>query len=449
MSQHKWKLATLALVAIIGIIAGAVYAASHGGTEVRVSTIRHADGTVEVGLQQRDADGSWGERTLPEARFLQPQVIGRWQHSTPVMVHVAHDDDSDSMMDDSMSDDHAEDHAHDDDAMPDDAMPDDAMPDAPAELYCVIHHGSETDPFWFAFNQAAVGSAAALGLTNVEVKGEPDVAAHAAAIDDCVERGALGIASTIPDLDGLRSSLMAARSSAFLITFNSGAEVAGQVGSTVHYGLDDHTAGSLAGAEFNAAGVTGTVLCVIHEDVNIGLSDRCDGLESSYGGSVERVQLPDGDLTDQSYHFTAGAEIAQAIMANEAAAVLVLNGALTQTATGTVAAISSEAKVGVIGAAVAAPFLVDDGALLFAIADGSQEQATHVLLALKNVDVNPAARALLTLTATQAQAAVTMLIRPVVLNQAYISNFPPDWRAQACALAQQFAAQLVPDFCPE
>ena len=30
MSQHRWKLATLALIAVIGVIAGAVYAAHHG-----------------------------------------------------------------------------------------------------------------------------------------------------------------------------------------------------------------------------------------------------------------------------------------------------------------------------------------------------------------------------------------------------------------------------------
>ncbi|MCY3568130.1 MAG: hypothetical protein OXH38_05850 [Chloroflexi bacterium] len=424
MSKSRWRLVSLALLGVIGIIAGAVYAAGHGDAEVRVATMRHDDGRVEVAVQQRDADGGWGERQLPTARFLPPGVTGEWRVSSPVGVSVAAATDG----------------------MTDSAA---MSTDAPAELYCVIHHGSETDPFWFAFNQAAVGSAAALGLTNIEVKGEPDVAAHAAAIDDCVERGALGVASTIPDLAGLQSSLMAARSSAFLITFNSGAEVAGLVGSTVHYGLNDRAAGSLAGAEFNAAGVTGTVLCVLHEPVNIGLSDRCDGLEDSYAGAVERVQLPDGDLTDQAYHITAGTAIATAIGTHEAAGVLVLNGALAQTATGTVAQISSTAKVGVIGAAVAAPFLVDDGALLFAIADGSQEQATHVLLALKNVDANPAARALLSLSASQAQATTTMLIRPVVLNQAYISNFPPGWRAQACALAQQFAAQLVSEFCSE
>ena len=426
MSKNKWRLFSLALIGVIGIIAGAVYAASGGETEVRILGLRHDDGRVEVALQQANDDGTWGERIRPEYRVIPADVTGQWLHSSPVTVHVARADDS--MMEDSMAE---------------DVMPSEGS----AELYCVIHHGSESDPFWYAFNQTATGSAMALGLTNIEVKGEPDVAAHAAAIDDCVERGALGVASTIPDVDGLRDSLMAARGSAFLITFNSGAEVAGEVGSTVHYGLDDQAAGSLAGEQFNAAGVSGTVLCVIHEEVNIGLNDRCDGLESSYGGSVERVHLADGDLTDQAYHIAAGTEIATAIMANEAGGVLVLNGALAQTATGTVAFINSEAKVGVIGSAIAAPFLVDDGALLFAIADGAQEQATHVLLALKNVDANPGARALLSLSASQAQATTTMLIRPVVLNQAYINNLPDDWRAQSCALAKQLAGPLVSEFC--
>lgn len=426
MLRNRWRLCCLVLLAVIGIVAGAVYAAQSGETEVRVAVQRHDDGRVEVAVQQREADGGWGDRQLPTARFLPPGVSGEWRASSPVSVSAGP-------------------------AMPDGGMPHGSMPsgDGPAELYCIVHHGAETDPFWFAFNQAAKSTAAALGLTNVDVKGEPDVVAHAAAIDDCVERGALGIASTISDFDGLRDSLVAARGSAFLITFNSGADVAGLVGSTVHYGLNDRVAGSLAGAEFNAAGVTGTVLCVLHEPVNIGLEDRCEGLESSYDGAVERVQLPAGDLTDQAHHVAAGTAIASAIMANEAAGVLVLNGALAQTATTTVAFIQSDAKVGVIGAAVAAPFLVDDGALLFAIADGSQEQATHVLLALKNVDANPAARALLALSATQAQATTTMLMRPLVFNQAYVGNLPPGWRAQACALAQQFAAQLVSEFCPE
>lgn len=424
MSQHKWKLVCLALIGVIGIIAGAVFAAGHGDAEVRVSTIRHADGTVEVGVQQRDADGGWGERSLPEARYLQPDVIGRWQHSSPIAVNVAREDDG--MMDDSM---------------PDVSMPD----DGPGELYCVIHHGADDDPFWTTFNLVAAQNAHELGLTNVEISGEPAVADHAAAIMDCVDRGALGIASSIPDLDGLRDALTAARTSgAFLVTFNSGADVAGHVGSTVHYGLDDRGAGELAGREFNQAGATGTVLCVIHEPVNIGLEDRCDGLASTYGGAVETVQLPAGSLADL---MAAGTAIGGAIVANQAAGVLVLNPALSHVAIGTVQHLNSGTLVGSVGRTQFSLVQVYEGQLLFAIDDADLAQASHVMLSLKNVDSSPTARAMLALTAQQAPETTTMLIRPVVLNQAYIDNLPPGWQQQVCALAMQIAPDLAPSFC--
>ena len=428
MLQNKWRLISLALIGVIGILAGAVYAASHGGTEVRILGLRHDDGRVEVALEQINEDGSRGEVIRPEQRIIPADVTDRWLRSSPVTVQVVH--------------------AH-DDGMMEDPMPEAAMPsdEGTADLYCIVHHGADTDPFWIGFNGFAHAGAAGLGLANVEVHSEPIVADQAAAVADCVDRGAVGIASTIPDLDGLRDALTGARASgAVLITFNSGAEVAGQVGSTVHYGLDDAAAGRLAGQEFNNAGATGLVLCVIHEEVNIGLSDRCDGLEDTYGGSVVRVTLPAGSLTDP---VAAGTALAGGIMANRAAGVLVLNGALAQVATGTVAAIDSDAIVGVNGASVAAPFLVNSGDLLFAINDGGQVQATHVTLALKNVDANPGARALLALSASQAQGTTMMLMRPLVLNQDYISNLPADWEAQACALAAQHAPQLASAFCDQ
>ncbi|MYD54797.1 MAG: substrate-binding domain-containing protein [Chloroflexi bacterium] len=427
MSQHRWKLATLALIAVIGVIAGAVYAAHHGESEVRVATMRHSDGSVEVAVQQINADGSWGDRQLPTARYLEPGIVGEWRVSSPVAVSVTAAMADDSMMDDS--------------------MPDVSMPDEPAELYCVIHHGAGTDPFWALFNTVAMANAAELGLTNVEIRGEPVVANHAAAIMDCIDRGALGIASSIPEFDGMRDALIAARTSgAFLVTFNSGSEFAGLVGSSVHYGLDDRSAGALAGRDFNEAGLTGPVLCVIHEPVNIGLSNRCDGLESVYGGTVVRVPLPVGSLTDP---VAAGTAIGGALVQNQAEGVLVLNAELINTAIGTVAHLGSDAKVGAIGRSEASLVLVYEGHMLFAIDDGGLPQASHVMLAMKNVDSSPSIRAMLALTATQAAETTVMLISPVVLNQAYIDNLPPGWQQQICALAMQIAPDQAPSFCDQ
>ena len=52
---------------------------------VRIVARRVAGDRVEFGLQQRDADGLWGKRLLPSARYFPPGVpLGRWLHSSPI-----------------------------------------------------------------------------------------------------------------------------------------------------------------------------------------------------------------------------------------------------------------------------------------------------------------------------------------------------------------------------
>ena len=59
------------------------------GTEVRITAQRLADGRTEFALQERDADGAWGERLLPRARFFPATAtVGRWLSSTPLTVSL-------------------------------------------------------------------------------------------------------------------------------------------------------------------------------------------------------------------------------------------------------------------------------------------------------------------------------------------------------------------------
>ena len=56
-------------------------------TEVRISAQRLNDGRVEVGLQQRQPDGAWGERLLPERRFFPASgIVNRWTNSSPITI---------------------------------------------------------------------------------------------------------------------------------------------------------------------------------------------------------------------------------------------------------------------------------------------------------------------------------------------------------------------------
>ena len=58
---------------------------TYGVQELRIAARRHADGSVEVALQQRHPDGTWGDRLLPARRFIPADVTsGRWLASSPL-----------------------------------------------------------------------------------------------------------------------------------------------------------------------------------------------------------------------------------------------------------------------------------------------------------------------------------------------------------------------------
>ena len=73
------------LVAVIALGAG-IAAADDSGTEVRITSMRLADGRIEVTLQEREGSG-WGERILPARRFFPASGReGRWLSSSPIPV---------------------------------------------------------------------------------------------------------------------------------------------------------------------------------------------------------------------------------------------------------------------------------------------------------------------------------------------------------------------------
>ena len=76
----------------------------------------------------------------------------------------------------------------------------------------------------------------------------------------------------------------------------------------MHTSLDDRAGGRIAGDEFNARGIEGNVLCVIHQPNNIGLHDRCDGFEERFSGSVERWSptSPETDTEDLEARLAEG-----------------------------------------------------------------------------------------------------------------------------------------------
>ena len=85
------RLAVLAVAGLIAVLGVTAIPASGSGheAEVRITAQRLADGRTEFALQQREADGGWGERLLPRVRlFPATAAVGRWLSSTPLTVRA-------------------------------------------------------------------------------------------------------------------------------------------------------------------------------------------------------------------------------------------------------------------------------------------------------------------------------------------------------------------------
>lgn len=68
-------------------LASSPLAKSGGDVVVRIVARRMADGRIELGLQQRRADASWGEPMLPQERLLPTTAtVGRWLATSTLTV---------------------------------------------------------------------------------------------------------------------------------------------------------------------------------------------------------------------------------------------------------------------------------------------------------------------------------------------------------------------------
>ena len=264
---------------LIGVLLGDVFAGDGSDGEVRLSARQLEDGRVELGLQQR-ADGEWDARQRPEARFLPSDAdVGVWHSSSPLMVAAS------QML--------------------------------AGELTCMIHHGNPGDDFWRHIEPAGRDF-----RLNLRVTGSPRPAEQAALIDECVADGAVVISTTLAAPDALADSVAAARAAGIpVVSFNSGFRLAADVGSAIHIGMDDKDGGILPATAFNEAGVEGILLCVIHEEFNIGLEWRCDFAEMTYEGEVERLRVHEFGIADPA---GVQAAIAERLGAGGIGAVLTL-----------------------------------------------------------------------------------------------------------------------------
>jgi simple sugar transport system substrate-binding protein len=163
--------------------------------------------------------------------------------------------------------------------------------------------------------------------------------------------------------DAIRDAVKTATDAGIaVITLNSGAEESQSLGAITHVGQTETIAGEGAGAQLKEAGAS-KIICVIHEQGNIGLNQRCEGAAEGFGGDVENLQV--AGTSDISTTLT---EIQSKLESDDSIdGVLALNPDIAIAARDAVAGAGSEATVGTFDLSGDVIQAIEDDEIAFAV----------------------------------------------------------------------------------
>jgi simple sugar transport system substrate-binding protein len=150
---------------------------------------------------------------------------------------------------------------------------------------------SDEGSFWSVVKKGAEQAAKDEGVKLIWSPSNNDPQKEAQLIDAAVSQKVDGLAVSVPNADAIKGSLAKAKSANIpIVTLNSGESDYQQLGAITHVGQDETVAGRAAGARFKAEGAK-KVLCIIHEQGNVGLQQRCQGVKDGFGGTVTNLQV--------------------------------------------------------------------------------------------------------------------------------------------------------------
>jgi simple sugar transport system substrate-binding protein len=150
---------------------------------------------------------------------------------------------------------------------------------------------SDEGSFWSVVKKGAEQAAKDEGVKLIWSPSNNDPQKEAQLIQAAVSQKVDGLAVSVPNADAIKGALADAKSAGIpIITLNSGADQSKALGAITHVGQDESIAGQAAGERFKSEGAK-KVLCIIHEQNNIGLQQRCDGVKKGFGGDVTNLQV--------------------------------------------------------------------------------------------------------------------------------------------------------------
>ncbi|MFH8799173.1 sugar ABC transporter substrate-binding protein [Streptomyces sp. NPDC017936] len=174
----------------------------------------------------------------------------------------------------------------------------------PRMTVALVTHQSPGDTFWDIVRK---GAEAAAAKDNVKLvySADPNAGNQATLIQNAVDQKVDGIAVTLAKPDALKDVIAEAKAAGIpVVGLNSGVSEWKKLGLLEFFGQDETVAGEALGNKLNTLGAKKAV-CVIQEQGNIGLTQRCDGVKKTFSGSLENLYVNGTDMPSVKSTITA------------------------------------------------------------------------------------------------------------------------------------------------
>ncbi|MGN9758397.1 sugar ABC transporter substrate-binding protein [Streptomyces sp. SD31] len=174
----------------------------------------------------------------------------------------------------------------------------------PRMTVALVTHQSAGDTFWDIVRK---GAEAAAAKDNIKLiySNDPNAGNQANLVQNAIDQKVDGIAITLAKPDAMKDVVSKAKAAGIpVVGLNSGVSDWQKLGLMEFFGQDETVAGEALGKRLNEAGAKKAV-CVIQEQGNIGLEQRCAGVKKTFEGDVENLNVNGTDMPSVKSTITA------------------------------------------------------------------------------------------------------------------------------------------------
>ncbi|MFD6023752.1 sugar ABC transporter substrate-binding protein [Streptomyces griseoluteus] len=174
----------------------------------------------------------------------------------------------------------------------------------PRMTVALVTHQAPGDTFWDIVRKGAEAAAAKDNIKLV-YSADPSAGTQANLVQNAVDQKVDGIALTLAKPGAMKDVVARANLAKIpVVGLNSGLSDWKKLGLLQFFGQDESVAGEALGKKLNEVGAK-RIVCVIHEQGNVGLTQRCDGVKKTFSGKTETLYVNGTDRPSVQSTITA------------------------------------------------------------------------------------------------------------------------------------------------